>query len=69
MLEELTLWGESGYGVENREDVFDQIVEVVMRKESHFPGLKAVKVDQLPGQGVQALREICLARGVQFLGY
>ena len=53
-LEGLTLWADGSYGVENREDILDQIAEVVLRKESHFRALEKLTIDQIEGQGVES---------------
>ncbi|KFZ15684.1 hypothetical protein V501_02617 [Pseudogymnoascus sp. VKM F-4519 (FW-2642)] len=43
-LEDLEIYLEHDHDVEDREDVIEQVAEVVLRRESHFPGLRRLVV-------------------------
>jgi hypothetical protein len=61
--------GMSG-GTVNRSDTFYEIVDMVRKKESHFPSLKRIGLgsfeEHFTVQDFAALREVCVARGVEF---
>jgi hypothetical protein len=68
VLEEITFQGGEdlfeGYGEKSRQDTIEQVVDVVLRNESHFPALKNIYMRSFDGLDLKTLREICIARGV-----
>jgi len=70
VLEKITFQGGEngfqGYSEKSRQDTVEQIAEIILRSESHFPALKNIYMRGFEGLDLETLREICTARGVGF---
>lgn len=56
--------GFRGNGEHNRLDTIEQVVDVVLRKESYFPALKNIYMHNFEWLDLKPLEKICIARGV-----
>lgn len=68
-LEKITFHGEGsfgGYGGQSREDIVEQVVDVVLKNESHFPVLRNIYMESFEAVDLDSLKEICSARGISF---
>jgi hypothetical protein len=66
-LENLQISCDSGQFVENREDMLDQIIGVVLRKQSHFKKLNNLEL--CPSKEILdfgALKDVCISNDVKF---